>query len=164
MLGRKSLPRRVPNHYSRVRVPTFSVVSLVLVFCRYTTSFNRSCLARFTLVDLARWLCCMSSGPWLRPLILSVVTPYRHRLDFIPLFLWHRHPGTDSLHALALVGFLRMQRTSTANQSDVRLESALNSRCSSGSESSTIYFLCRTNLVLSSSNLHEMLSNLFSEM
>ena len=44
----RSSPRRVPSRSSRVLVLTSSVVLLVLVCCRSTTSFSRSCSARST--------------------------------------------------------------------------------------------------------------------
>lgn len=50
----RSSPRRVPCPCSRVRVPTSSVVSLVLVCSPSTTSFSRSCSARSTLADLVK--------------------------------------------------------------------------------------------------------------
>ena len=44
----RSSPRRARGHCSRVLVPTSFVVSLVLVCYRSTTSFKKSCSARFT--------------------------------------------------------------------------------------------------------------------
>ena len=50
----KSLPLRVSDLCSRVPVPTFSVVSLVLVCFQSTTRSNCSCLARLSRVDLVK--------------------------------------------------------------------------------------------------------------
>lgn len=53
---RRSLPRRVSAPSSRVLVPTFSVVLLVLVSCPSMTKFSLSCSARSSLVVLVKFL------------------------------------------------------------------------------------------------------------
>ena len=42
----RSLPRKVLGHCSKVQVPTFFVVWLVLVCCLCMTSYKKSCSAK----------------------------------------------------------------------------------------------------------------------